>query len=119
LRERDLEVIYPIVWLGAIHYKIKENERYATKAIYTTVGLNIEGNKDILSRYLANHEGANSWLGVLTDLKNRGVKNILIACIDGLKGFLEAIETIFPRTEMLHCLVQQIRNSMKYVASKN
>ena len=118
-RERDLEAIYPIVWLDAIHYKIKDNGRYATKAIYTILGLNIEGKKELLGLYLSDQEGAHHWLSVLTDLNNRGVKDILIACIDGLKGFPEAIETIFPRTEIQHCIVHQIRNSVKYVASKN
>jgi putative transposase len=118
-REPDLEAIYPIVWLDAIHYKIKDNGRYATKAIYTILGLNIEGKKELLGLYLSDQEGAHHWLSVLTDLNNRGVKDILIACIDGLKGFPEAIETIFPRTEIQHCIVHQIRNSVKYVASKN
>ena len=99
-RERDLEAIYPIVWLDAIHYKIKDNGRYATKAIYTILGLNIEGKKELLGLYLSDQEGAHHWLSVLTDLNIRGVKDILIACIDGLKGFPEAIETIFPRTEI-------------------
>jgi transposase-like protein len=118
-RERDLDAIYPIVWLDAIHYKIKENGRYVSKAIYTILGLNIEGKKELLGLYLSDQEGAHHWLSVLTDLNNRGVKDILIACIDGLKGFPEAIETIYPDTEIQHCIIHQIRNSMKYVASKN
>jgi transposase-like protein len=118
-RERDLETIYPIVWLDAIHYKIKENGRYVSKAIYTLLGLNIEGKKELLGLYLSDQEGAHHWLSVLTDLYNRGVKDILIACVDGLKGFPEAIESIYPNTEIQHCIIHQIRNSMKYVASKN
>lgn len=118
-RERDLEAIYPIVWLDAIHYKIKENGRYVSKAVYTILGLTIEGKKELLGLYLSDQEGAHHWLSVLTDLHNRGVNDILIACIDGLKGFPEAIETIFPNTEIQHCIIHQIRNSMKYVASKN
>lgn len=118
-RERDLDAIYPIVWLDAIHYKIKENGRYVSKAIYTILGLNIEGKKELLGLYLSDQEGAHHWLSVLTDLNNRGVKDILIACVDGLKGFPEAIETIYPDTEIQHCIIHQIRNSMKYVASKN
>ncbi len=118
-RERDLEAIYPIVWLDAIHYKIKENGRYTSKAIYTLLGLNIEGKKELLGLYLSDQEGAHHWLSVLTDLYNRGVKDILIACVDGLKGFPEAIESIYPHTEIQHCIIHQIRNSMKYVASKN
>lgn len=118
-RERDLEPVYPIVWLDAIHYKIKENGRYISKAIYTILGLNIEGKKELLGLYLSDQEGAHHWLSVLTDLHNRGVKDILIACVDGLQGFPEAIESIYPQTEIQHCVIHQIRNSMKYVASKN
>tara|TARA_R100000687_G_C6430369_1_gene155368 strand:- start:40 stop:1245 length:1206 start_codon:yes stop_codon:yes gene_type:complete len=118
-RERDLEAIYPIVWLDAIHYKIKENGRYVSKAIYTILALNIEGKKELLGLYLSDQEGAHHWLSVLTDLYNRGVKDILIACVDGLKGFPEAIESIYPKTEIQHCVIHQIRNSLKYVASKN
>lgn len=118
-RERDLEAIYPIVWLDAIHYKIKENGRYVSKAIYTILALNIEGKKELLGLYLSDQEGAHHWLSVLTDLHNRGVQDILIACVDGLKGFPEAIESIFPNTEVQHCIIHQIRNSLKYVASKN
>lgn len=118
-RERDLETVYPIVWLDAIHYKIKENGRYVSKAIYTLLGLNIEGKKELLGLYLSDQEGAHHWLSVLTDLYNRGVKDILIACVDGLKGFPEAIESLYPDTEIQHCIIHQIRNSMKYVASKN
>jgi transposase-like protein len=118
-RERDLEAIYPIVWLDAIHYKIRENGRYISKAIYTILGLDIEGKKELLGLYLSDQEGAHHWLSVLTDLHNRGVEDILIACVDGLKGFPEAIESIYPGTEIQHCIIHQIRNSMKYVASKN
>lgn len=118
-RERDLEAVYPIVWLDAIHYKVKENGRYASKAVYTLLGLSIEGKKELLGLYLSDQEGAHHWLSVLTDLHNRGVKDILIACIDGLKGFPEAIESIYPKTEVQHCIIHQIRNSMKYVGSKN
>jgi putative transposase len=118
-RERDLDAIYPIVWLDAIHYKIKEHGRYVSKAIYTLLGLDIDGKKELLGLYLSDQEGAHHWLSVLTDLHNRGVKDILIACVDGLKGFPEAIESIYPNTEIQHCIIHQIRNSMKYVASKN
>ena len=118
-RERDLDAIYPIVWLDAIHYKIKENGRYISKAIYTILGLDIDGKKELLGLYLSDNEGAHHWLSVLTDLHNRGVKDIIIACVDGLKGFPEAIESIYPETVVQHCIVHQIRNSLKYVASKN
>ena len=118
-QERDLEPVYPFVWLDAIHYKVKENGRFVSKALYTILGLNIEGKKELLGLYLSESEGARYWLNVLTDLNNRGVKDILIASVDGLKGFPEAIETIFPETEVQLCVIHQIRNSMKYVASKN
>ncbi|KXS35306.1 MAG: ISSod5, transposase [Idiomarina sp. T82-3] len=118
-RERPLEVIYPIVWLDAIHYKIKENGRFISKAVYTILGLNIDGKKELLGLYLCESEGAHHWLSVLTELHNRGVQNILISCVDGLKGFLEAIERIYPKTEIQHCIFHQIRNSMKYLVSKN
>lgn len=90
-----------------------------SKAVYTILGVNIEGKKDLLGLYLSDSEGAKHWLSVLTDLQNRGVKDILIACIDGLKGFPEAIEAIYPNTEVQLCIIHQIRNSMKYVGGKN
>lgn len=116
---RPLESIYPVVWLDAIHYKIHENGKVISKAVYTILGVNLDGKKDVLGLYISENEGANFWLQVLTDLSNRGVKDILIACIDGLKGFPEAIEAMFPATEVQLCIVHQIRNSLKYVASKN
>ena len=118
-RERDLDSVYPIVWLDAIHYKIKENGRFVSKALYTILALNIEGKKELLGLYLSDAEGAHYWLSVLTDLQNRGVKDILIACVDGLTGFPEAIGSIYPDTEVQLCIVHQIRNSIKYMASKN
>jgi transposase-like protein len=118
-QQRPLDEVYPFVWLDAIHYKIKDNGRYVSKAVYSILGLNIEGKKELLGLYLSESEGANYWLSVLTDLHNRGVKDILIACVDGLTGFPEAIATIYPETEVQLCIIHQIRNSMKYVASKN
>jgi len=117
-RERPLESLYPIIWLDAIHYKIKEEGRYVSKAIYTLLGLNLQGKKEILGLEVSDTEGATHWLTVLTKLQNRG-KDILIACVDGLTGFPEAIATVFPKTEVQLCIIHQIRNSMKYVASKN
>jgi len=118
-QSRSLDAVYPFIWLDAIHYKIKDNGRYVSKAVYTILGLNVEGKKELLGLYLSESEGANYWLSVLTDLHNRGVKDILIASIDGLTGFPEAIATIYPDTEVQLCVIHQIRNSMKYVASKN
>src|SRR5574344_307927 len=118
-QQRPLESIYPFVWLDAIHYKIKENGRYISKAVYTILGVGLNGKKEILGLYLSENEGANFWLQVLTDLNNRGVQDILIASVDGLKGFPEAIKAIFPNSEIQLCIVHQIRNSIRYVASKN
>jgi putative transposase len=118
-QSRPLDSIYPFVWLDAIHYKIKDGGKYVSKAVYTVLGVNMEGKKDILGLYLSESEGANFWLSVLTDLNNRGLQDILIASVDGLKGFPEAIKTIFPKTEVQLCIIHQIRNSIRYVASKN
>jgi len=118
-QQRPLESVYPIVWMDAVHYKIREEGRYISKAIYTLLGLTIEGKKEILGIYLSDNESASYWLSVLTELQNRGLEDILIACIDGLTGFPEAIGNLFPRTEIQLCIIHQIRNSMKYVASKN
>lgn len=118
-QSRPLETIYPIVWLDAIHYKIRENGKVSSKAVYTILGVNLEGRKEALGLYISENEGANFWLQVLTDLSNRGINDILITCVDGLKGFPEAIESIFPQTEVQLCVVHQIRNSMKYIGSKN
>jgi len=118
-QQRPLESIYPFVWLDATHYKIKENGRYISKAVYTILGVGLNGKKEILGLYISESEGANFWLQVLTDLNNRGVEDILIAAVDGLKGFPEAINSIFPKTEVQLCIVHQIRNSIRYVASKN
>lgn len=116
-QQRPLEAIYPFIWLDAIHYKIREDGRYVSKAVYTVLSLNLEGKKEVLGLYLSESEGANFWLSVLTDLQNRGLKDILIACVDGLTGFPEAINSIFPQTEVQLCIIHQIRNSLKYVAS--
>lgn len=118
-QERPLEPIYTFVWLDAIHYKIKDGGKYDTKAVYTVLGMDKDGKKDVLGLYIRESEGANFWLGVLTKLQNRGVKDILIASVDGLNGFPEAIQSIFPKTEVQLCIVHQIRNSLKYVSSQD
>ncbi len=118
-RNRTLERIYTVVFLDAMFFKSREGGKVVTKVLYNIMGINQEGYKDILGFYAAESEGANFWLGVLNDLKARGVEDILIACIDGLKGFPEAIQAVFPRTEIQLCVVHQIRNSIKYVASKD
>lgn len=119
-KSRQLDEVYAIVWLDAIHYKVKDEKGQAvTRAIYNVLGINKEGKKDLLGMYVSRSEGANFWLSVLTDLQNRGVQDILIACVDGLKGFPDAIKSVFPQTAVQLCIVHQIRNSIKYVASKN
>lgn len=115
---RPLEALYPFVWLDAIHYKVKEGGKYVSKAVYTILGVRLDGKKEILGLYLSESEGANFWLSVLTDLQARGVEDILIASVDGLKGFPEAINAIYPQTEVQLCIVHQIRNSIRYVVSK-
>ena len=118
-KKRPLESIYPFLYLDAIHYKVREEGVYVAKAFYTVLGVNLQGKKEILGLYLNESEGAKFWLQVLTDLQNRGVEDILIASVDGLKGFPEAINAVFPQTEVQLCIVHQIRNSLKYIASKN
>jgi transposase-like protein len=112
-QQRPLEKVYPFVWLDAIHYKIRDEGRYQSKAVYTVLVLNLEGKKEILGLYLSESEGANFWLSVLSNLQNRGVEDILIACVDGLTGFPEAINSIYPKTEVQLCVIHQIRNSIK------
>ena len=118
-QSRPLESHYAFVWLDAIHYKVREDGHYRAKAVYTILGLRIDGTKELLGLYIADSEGANFWLSVLTDIQNRGVKDILIACVDGLTGFPEAINAIYPDAEVQLCIIHQIRNSLKYVGSKN
>ena len=116
-RVRPLEELYPFIFLDAIHYKVKDEGRYISKAFYTVLGVKTDGKKEILGLYLGESEGAKFWLHVLTDLQNRGVKDILIASVDGLKGFPEAITSVFPNTEVQLCIVHQIRNSLRFVGS--
>lgn len=118
-QNRPLEPLYCIVWLDAMHYKVKVDGRIRHKALYNIMGINVEGKKEILGIYLSESEGANFWLQVLTDLNNRGLEDILIACTDNLKGFTSAILSVFPKAEVQLCIVHQIRNSLKYVASKD
>jgi transposase-like protein len=117
-QNRPLESVYPIVWMDAIHYKVREENRIKTKAVYCIIGLNREGIKDILGMYIGQAEGARFWLSILTQLKERGVNDIFIACIDNLSGFSEAIEAIFPQTDVQLCVVHQVRNTMRYVPWK-
>lgn len=118
-QNRPLESLYCIVWMDAMFYKVKEDGRVINRCVYNILGITAEGRKDLLGMYISENEGANFWLSVLTNLQQRGVTDILIACIDNLKGFAEAITTVYPKTEVQSCVVHQIRNSLKYVASKD
>lgn len=118
-RQRPLEPVYAFVYLDCMHYKVREGNTVITRAVYNILGVTLRGQKDLLGMYLSESEGAKFWLSVLTDLKNRGLQDMLIACIDGLKGFPEAIAAIFPKTEVQTCVVHQIRNSLRYIAEKD
>lgn len=118
-QSRPLESVYPIVWLDAIHYKVREDNSIKTKAVYCLIGLNRDGVKDLLGMYVGESESARFWLSVLNDIHRRGVNDILIASIDNLKGFAQAVEAVFPQTIVQLCIVHQIRNSLKYVPFKD
>ncbi len=118
-QSRPLDPIYPIVYLDCIVVKIRQNKQVINKAIYLALGINLEGKKELLGMWLSENEGAKFWLGVLTELQNRGVKDILIACVDGLKGFPDAINNVFPETKIQLCIVHMIRNSVKFVPWKD
>ncbi|MFH1879018.1 MAG: IS256 family transposase, partial [Candidatus Omnitrophota bacterium] len=116
---RPLSRVYPIVYLDAVRIKIKDNGHILNKAVYLAMAVTLEGNKEVLGMWIAETEGAKFWMMVLTELRNRGVQDIFIACVDGLKGFIEAIEGIFPQTQVQLCIVHMLRNSFKYVSWKD
>lgn len=118
-QSRPLDAIYPIVYLDCIVLKIRQDKQVISKSIYLALGVNMEGHKELLGMWLSENEGAKFWLNVLTELQNRGLKDILIACVDGLKGFPDAINTAFPGTQIQLCIVHMIRNSMRYVPWKD
>jgi transposase-like protein len=117
-QSRPLDDVYSVVFLDAIHYKIRVDAKVVSKAAYTVMGIDLRGKVDVLGLWISESEGAHFWLTVLTELKKRGVRDILIACIDGLKGFPDAIEQVFPKTQVQLCVVHQIRNSLRYVAAR-
>lgn len=117
-QSRPLEAVYPIVYLDAIHLKMRHSGQVKNQAVYLALGINLEGYKELLGLWIGEHEGAKFWLNVLTELKNRGVQDILIACVDGLTGFPEAIETAYPKAQVQLCIVHMVRNSLKYVSWK-
>jgi len=117
-QSRPLEAVYPIVYLDAIHLKMRHSGQVKNQAVYLALGINLEGYKELLGLWIGEHEGAKFWLNVLTQLKNRGVQDILIACVDGLTGFPDAIETAYPKAQVQLCIVHMVRNSLKYVSWK-
>ena len=118
-QSRPLDALYPIIYLDCIVLKIRQDKQVINKSIYLALGVNLEGHKELLGLWIAETEGAKLWLNVLTELQNRGVKDILIACVDGLKGFPDAIATVFPKTQVQLCIVHMVRNSLKFVPWKD
>ena len=118
-QSRPLEEVYAVVFMDAIHYHVRYEGRIVKKAVYIAIGINLDGRKDVLGMWVGENESAKFWLSVLNGLKNRGVNDILIACIDGLSGFTNAIEAVFPQTEIQQCIIHQIRNTTKYVSYKD
>jgi putative transposase len=115
---RPLDAVYPILYLDALVVKVKENGRVINKSVYLVIGVNLQGLKEVLGIWIAETEGAKFWLSIITELKNRGVEDVFIACVDGLKGFPEAIESVYPRTQVQLCLVHLLRHSLSYVSYK-
>jgi transposase-like protein len=113
-QNRPLDSVYLIVFLDCIVVKSREEGRVCNRSVYLALGVNMDGQKELLGIWIAQSEGAKFWLGVITELHNRGVKDIFIACVDGLKGFPEAIESVFPQTQIQLCIIHMIRNSVKY-----
>lgn len=118
-QNRPLEGLYPVIWLDAMHFKVRHDGVVKSRAIYSVLGVSMEGQKEVIGIYFGDNESASFWRQVLNDLKIRGVEDICIACIDNLKGFADAIEDVYPKTEVQLCLVHQMRNSMKYMLWKD
>ncbi|ECK6318276.1 IS256 family transposase [Salmonella enterica] len=118
-QNRQLDALYPIVYMDCIVVKVRQNGSVINKAVFLALGINTEGRKELLGMWLAENEGAKFWLNVLTELKNRGLQDILIACVDGLKGFPDAINSVYPQTHIQLCIIHMVRNSLKYVAWKD
>lgn len=118
-QNRPLDAVYPVVYLDCLVVKVHQDKRVVNKSIYLALGLNVDGHKELLGMWLSENEGAKFWLSVLTELQNRGVQDIFIACVDGLTGFPDAINTVFPKTRVQLCIVHMIRNSLAYVSYKD
>lgn len=118
-QERPLDAVYPFIFMDAVHYRVKEDGRILNRASYVVMGVTVEGNKDILGIWIGESETSKFWLGVMNDLKNRGVQDVLLFCVDGLTGLKEAIIAAFPKAEIQRCIIHQLRNSFKYVSYKD
>ena len=118
-QNRPLETVYPFVFLDAIHYKVKQDHQYQTKAAYVVLGITMDGRKDILGVWIGEHESGKFWLNVLNDLKSRGVLDVYLFCVDGLKGFVEAIAAVYPQSQVQRCIIHQIRSSTRFVSYKD
>lgn len=118
-QERPLQEIYAVVYMDAIHYHVRSEGRIVKRAVYIALGIDMDGKKDVIGMYVGENEGAKFWLSIINGLKNRGVQDILIACVDGLNGFLQAIEAAYPKTEIQQCIIHQIRNTTNYVSYKD
>lgn len=118
-QERALDAVYPIVYMDCIVLKIREDKRIIRKSVYLALGINLEGQKELLGMWISENEGARFWLGILTELRNRGLEQMLIACVDGLSGFPEAIEAVYPQAKIQLCIIHQVRNSLRYVSWKD
>ena len=118
-QNRPLEAVYPFVFLDAIHYKVKQDHQYQTKAAYVVLGITMDGRKDILGVWIGEHESSKFWLNVLNDLKSRGVLDVYLFCVDGLKGFVEAISAVYPQSQVQRCIIHQIRSSTRFVSYKH
>ena len=116
---RPLDAVYPILYLDCIVVKIRQDKRVINKAVYVALGVNVHGHKELLGLWMSENEGAKFWLSVLTELKNRGVRDVFVACVDGLTGFPEAIATVFPKTQVQLCIVHMMRNSLAFVSWKD
>ena len=118
-QSRPLDAVYPIVYLDCLVIKVRQDQQVINKSVYLALGVNVEGHKELLGMWISENEGAKFWLNVLTELQNRGLKDILIACVDGLKGFPDAINTVYPETQVQLCIVHMVRNSLKFVPWKD
>lgn len=118
-QQRPLESLYAVVFMDAVHFHVRSEGQIVKKAVYIAIGLDMEGRRDVLGMWIGENESAKFWLGILNSLKNRGVEDILIACVDGLTGFPNAIEAVYPRTEIQQCIIHQIRNTTRFVSYKD